>query len=530
MPGHPLRIAFPLIVGLGIGIFAGYSPERSVPTGESASREARSLPTPSLKPSLARVFELLQHGRELKEAAEMYDTLMLMRAEDFQNQAALWTDETAMRGLTSDSKDYLCAIVDRWFELDPDAAKSVAEKLFASDSVAVSLEARDVFGERAAFHDAQWALDHLSPDQPMEVVVEAVAKRDARVAREWMDRENRKFRKDLFEGYVRGLAEHDPLAAIDLAKELSDTDREDLTRHVVECAARHGTLLVSDVLAKIADPDERAQLAFAALEPLARETQASPFGFLDQNFSADRLKELKVDILAELPQLVEANPRAAAEWASNLPTELRAEALHAVAIKWNELDPKGIHAWFENQSSKELGNNDPAMSGVSHMIAADRLQAEGKSKEAMAEVSQVNADSDIFSMVTYEIAVSDPVAVAEWVKKHSSWDNAIATAVLAANRWVVKDPSATAKWVEELPAGPVRDGALSGMIGQLALLDPEAASHWISLASTPKRRQREVQRVYESWVKRDSTAAREWVRSVAVVSEHWRTKFLRQNP
>src|SRR4030095_9749924 len=121
-----------VVLGFGVGRWLSGkidSTKRNsdrLPRAEAAKAKAEQS-SPALSSSLARVLELAKGEEGIRGDAELYEALQTMRAEDFRDSVALWTDEVRKKLL--DDKVRGGAILDRWFELDPVSAKTFAKKM-----------------------------------------------------------------------------------------------------------------------------------------------------------------------------------------------------------------------------------------------------------------------------------------------------------------------------------------------------------------------------------------------------------------
>lgn len=320
-----LRCAVIVLLGFAVGLWLS-RPGTSRVHSDSTKRHTEAADHGADKPvanapkSFERMLELGQEGGGLRQDAELHEALKAMRAEDFENAASKWTREIQQKLLADTVR--LAAILDRWFELDPASAKSFAEKECKpgeNESETSRHEFRNALAETAARYDLKWALDHLlhEPksvvwDGPNVTIMKEVVKRDPSLAKEVMARmENSNLRQSLLTGYVKGIAERDPLAALDIAISEKAFDRVNLISSAVEAAATQGKGLLLEALAKIDDPALRRNSAMDALQVLARETNTDLSQFINDAIGIDNLDVIKERSFA-LSDFIESNPAAAA--------------------------------------------------------------------------------------------------------------------------------------------------------------------------------------------------------------------------
>jgi hypothetical protein len=176
-------------------------------------------------PAFEKLVELGLSGR-LQDDAELYDSLMRMRPEDFRNAASLWTIE--IKGKLGYKDVQTAAILDRWFELDPNSARKFALESIQSaldNELSVVTSFNRIVAACAARNDPGWALENLLrvykedyAGSPNSTLMAEVARRDPSLAKGWLARlEESDLHRDMLAGYVKGMAESDPVAAIDAA-------------------------------------------------------------------------------------------------------------------------------------------------------------------------------------------------------------------------------------------------------------------------------------------------------------------------
>lgn len=538
----PLRYIVALLLGIALGWIGSFwrddlsLTKETVPAAPAAQP---TIPDSATEPqrSAAQVLELAKPGGGLQRDAELADALKAMKAEDFRAAVALWT--TKMQASLQGDVVRARAVLDRWFELDPESARAFAERLCKPTSTDQSLESMEfcqTIAASAARHDPEWALGHLLFDRPTPAwfnpnsqLMAEVAERNPALAKEWLQRmENTKLRNSIMTGYVIGVARNDPLAAMDLAVAEKGFERVNLIPHCVQAAASKGRGVALEALAKIDDPNLRRKAAFGAIHELANETNTQPFPFLEEAIGRENLSAMESEFTYRADAIV-ANPSGAANWAAGLPDESRKLFLNWILESWQRLDSKAAVEWMQQQrageSTEEGGNSATAFANI---VLANRLMAEGKTAEAIVALSPAAEEGMHLGLVAYRIAADDPEAAAHWAATMPEGKNRDEVVGEAAGTWAVRDPAAATQWIEQLPAGALRNQALAGMIERVFELDAEGASRWAPLITDPDLRITNIERIYFEWAHRDRTSAREWVRNVPNVDERWRAKFLRR--
>jgi hypothetical protein len=503
-----------------------------------AKSQTVSGPLPAERPGFANILQIGQRSGNLQDDVELYDALNVMRAEDFREAVCLWTTE--MQAKFGYMELQTRAILDRWFKVDPASARQFAEAALKSasedggESEYPRTLFRQVLSASAARHDPRWAIEHLlfPSSKTYELtnsnttLMEEVVKRDRSLAKDWMARmENNVLRPAVVLGYVKGLAEIDPIAALDAAMAEKTFMRLSLIPIAVQVAARQGSNGAKLALERIDDPDKRRDAAFDSLEVLINETQADPFQFISDTIGLDHLDEVRERLQFDLGELVETNPAAAANWAMQLPQEKRAEFLNGVVNIWGDRDPEAMLAWM----SEKQGTNSPSMAETGQLFAIKQLLDRGKLDEAVASLPRMTQPSDLIIPIADRLGRENPEAASQWISGLPESEAKKEAARGVVERWTEIDPLAASTWVEQLPAGTTRDTALRSMILVLAQRDPETAGKQVELYSDLKERRRGVADVFDYWHKSDPSAAREWVKAVSGVDEHWKTNFLRRH-
>jgi hypothetical protein len=539
----PLRYVAAFLLGSAVGWVGSRRNDVSLVSNESISTAKSAQPgvvSSAQEPtrSVAQVLELARPGGGLQRDAELFDALKAMRAEDFRAAVSLWTIQLQARLQGDEVRGW--AILDRWFELDPESAKSFAESVCGQTPSRQSSEAMrfgKMLAASAARNDPEWALGHLLVDRPnppwanpnTDLMAEVVEKNPA-LAKEWLQRmEKSNLRNARLTGYVTGAARNDPLAAMDLAVAEKGFERVNLIPYCARAAASKGRGVALEALTKIEDPSLRRKTAFAAMQVLARETNTPPFLFLEEAVGRDNLAAIEIDSISQ-SDAVAADPPGAANWAADLPDKSRQVFLNWILESWQRIDSKAAMEWLQQRSGTSSGREENSVTALANAMLANRLITEGRTTEAIAALSQTTDVGMTFGMVSFKIARDDPEAAAQCAVSMPEGEARERVAADAAETWILRDPAAAARWVEHLPAGTMRNRALDGMIDGIIEIDPEGASRWATLITEPILRRADIERIFGQWSRRDAAAAREWVRNVPNVDEVWRTKLLRRNP
>jgi hypothetical protein len=522
------------ILGWYFGAPIGSAPSPPSNPAISARSQTAAHSTATESPTFAHILELGQRRGNLQDDAELYEALKSMRPEDFRDAASLWTTEVQAKLASNEVQTG--AILDRWFELDPPSARQFAEAVIqssATDQQLSLIRFRRLLTASAARHDPQWAIQNLLrfnkvyyAENPNTSLMAEVTKRDPALAKEWLARlEVSNLRQSMIHGYVAGLAETDPVAALDAALGEKNFDQPDLIGTAIQAAARQGGNSAKIALERISDPARRREASLKAIETLTLETLIDPFQFINDTIGIDHLEAVKDRLRSSSRYLTAAYPEATANWALQLPPKIRTDFLNSAIAAWNERDPDAALAWMLDKE----GSSESSIAEMGRLSAANRLIDQGKMDEAKAALSQATQAGSLLTSVALRIGKDDPEFAGQWISRLPESKESKDAARRFAEGWTEVAPSAAAAWVQQLPSGGTRDTALGSMIFVAAQHDPKTASRWVDLISDVKQRKYSVDTVFGYWTDRDPVAAREWVMSVPGLDERWKIKFLRQN-
>ena len=308
LPVRPaIQISLCAVVGFVAGMLclphpAGKSGDGMRPTGVVETK-APSKDGPAEAGRAQKLRALFTAPSTLRGDVAFGDALEAMKAEDFSEMFG--QIETLMASSDfSRSGDKMQAILDRWFEISPAAAKDWAQRYFTAPTKAGAyVQARflEWLGRSAAKADPQWALENLLLKHeplyanPNGEVMEEAARRNPALAAEWMLKlDGTPMRQSVRSGYIKGLASHDPVAAMDQALAEKNQEGRRMAGSVVAEAAKQSAGLARQVLGKITDKSLHRDKMLVAVKVLANETATDPFSFIQDELGPD-LKNLTVD-------------------------------------------------------------------------------------------------------------------------------------------------------------------------------------------------------------------------------------------
>ena len=95
------------------------------------------------------------------------------------------------------------------------------------------------------------------------------------------------------------------------------------------------------------------------------------------------------------------------------------------------------------------------------------------------------------------------------------------------NTWVHADPVEASVWIRSLPAGFSKDRAVGQLINGIRESDPSRALAWAGSIGEEARRNSQMNRVFQSWIETDKTAALEALKTAPMSNAAKET--IRQN-
>ncbi len=468
-----------------------------------------------------------------------------MDADDFLELAAHF-DRAMTEAINAQNDDAISAALQRWFEVAPVAAKQWAQSYFANPKNGEDMTSGDALidiASVAAKADPQWALEHLllkkepSFADPNRALLEAVARQDPALAREWMKKPgNAAYRKSVLPGFIEGLAERDPLSAMDAALAEAPSERGELFNIVTSEAAKSGSALARATLAKIPDKETRRNATMKAMEILATDTVSDPFAFLQDQMGAEFSKfdpkDLKSGSTA-WKEAIESDPSAAAKWAMSVQGGDHEGILHSVLDAWSLSDEPGFNAWIMAQQARNADQpneqRDAALADA-QLIAANKLCSDGNVAAAVEMAAKTGplASAELTERLAEKLTRQDPTLAAKLAASRPPGPSREKMDEQIGRDWMARDPQEAANWIQSLPAGADRDAAVKGLAASAQREDPPRAAEWVAEIADPDQRKSAAESLVYSWQNRDPAAAREWLTSLEGVDVNWKAKMLRR--
>ncbi len=539
-------------IGFALTIFGNNEPVMPLaPSPESPPARAE-IETVSVSPPIAdapsRMTQLLETPASLARDVELADLLDRMSKEDFAACAEGLQDWIKKR---RHEDQLIGAILDAWFESDALSARHAAKQVVADTKNSYHDSPAGYFGAAAARHDPKWAVDHLLSDPGSDtpgwtsnaVIMEEVIKKDRKLADAAMEQyRETTYRQSLLAGYVSGLADLDPLAAMDVAVSEKTFERVNLISTALRAAARTGENTARLALSKIDDPPRRRLAVWNVAAVLGEESVTNPFTFLrDEGGLEMSAEEIKRGMPFEaVPyQFVKRDPVEAANWAMSLPDEQKELLLGSVLSRWSHSDPEGMLNWIREQdrlaaSGKQENSTGSTArslaSSLGGLLTAQALLTQGQTEAALQALPKHGnkmLEGKLQEFI-WEAAANAPEAAANWVVQLPAGKTRDSLAASVGERFAIAQPAEAAQWIEQIKDQSTRDSAIYGLIRGYVAADPAAASEWVSQISDQKMRDQSLSQVWWQWRSKDAPAAREWVKNLTIIKERVRERMLAQ--
>jgi hypothetical protein len=586
--GHLLFIA--LLIGFIAGFAAVFgsgkrlanssqptsgSPNREITLRDAATFDEARWKHASSQERVAWLFDICQRKDALARDHALWEALSRFEPGDFLAALAnLPAFGETMAQLDPDVRTALAqAAIDRWLDVDETGALgwlSTATAVVESGKVQLpEIGRQDVQAmyELLAVRKPEWVLEQVPRlgkkthrEWAVWLLMLKAAESRPEKAREWLQTfdgtEDARVAKS---GFVYGLADSDPVAAVTLAMQSNGPAQDEMLFGVFERTVSNRPGALADVLAKM-NPPQRKVMTWIAVRGLGKNSAIDPFAWIQERIAADptlvevSASQAAFDAARNVSGLVAVDPLRTLEWVRSFPETQRAAYIDGTLSAWSRSDPRAMLKWLAIQPSDALPTNVPGLaacaiadppafaqwtqtlpSGELHDRAEVALAADYVSANRIADAlrtlpvlpsSEVGVGATQKMVLT--IAQRDPRATANWVMsvEDQRLQNAAAGALVTT--WASQSLEDTATWVDRLPAGGLRESAVGALAGAVAQSDPVSATLWFAQITNPNARSAAAREVYSAWKFQDPVAARNWLTSVHGIDESLRARLLRQ--
>jgi len=318
---------------------------------------------------------------------------------------------------------------------DPRLALELAEQLEGQEREVALRAAIQAWGSDDPY-GALGFVERLGPGRDRETLLQAigeeVGRQDPNGALAWFHSLDTSS-QGLYGSILQGIAQREPQRALELALDSGDASAVFLTSMAVRSGDVSFAGLAEHVLAMDDGPnrDTRVQTLVSAW---ARKDAEQALSWLVSHGN-----DVGRGALGRAAETVaRQNPDAAISAMQSLPAEYRQAWVRAIALGYAQSDPAGAKSWIE------------------------QLRGEVVFDAGMTAIVQVSA-------------TRDPAGAAAMLSSFADTAARERAATSVAQQWAQRDPRAAHDWATTLPAGRLRDAALTGT---MMLLDelPDAGT------------------------------------------------------
>jgi hypothetical protein len=98
-----------------------------------------------------------------------------------------------------------------------------------------------------------------------------------------------------------------------------------------------------------------------------------------------------------------------------------------------------------------------------------------------------------------------------------------------AQTWAGKDAAAASDWLRTLPADDARARTAEAYVLKAADQHPELAAQWVAFMTNEQKRNQQIEKIGQQWLKKDPAAAQAWLETTRSSSaqtppESWRSQ------
>ena len=123
----------------------------------------------------------------------------------------------------------------------------------------------------------------------------------------------------------------------------------------------------------------------------------------------------------------------------------------------------------------------------------------------------------------------DPVAAAAWAASFPAGGARSEALAGVAQTWAGKDAAAASDWLRTLPADDARARTAEAYVLKAADQHPELAAQWVAFMTNEQKRNQQIEKIGQQWLKKDPAAAQAWLETTRSSSaqtppESWRSQ------
>jgi len=535
------RYLLPALIGMLAGISAAVvtEPQRQIHSGPEpvmalpgavsmtgADAEAVRIAFPGDDGRIARLFSALQQPAWLLRYYEVVEALNEIKPHEI---SAFVRHLESSRGEAKD--ELFTTLVERWFELDPAAARDWALTSSMEWSTVTAWGRADPAGafDAAIQSDQSWAPSLLSA---------AMRADDEKDMRPHLQK-------------VRSLPPGPP--------------RDRLLAPLIVAFVQKDPAAAYAAVEELSTPSARDQARYDVLRQWAREDPAGVLPVLEQMLLTRELGAMGHAYVTEVAQHAgRVNPGLVLRWLENLPSAARVPAGIAVAGDWATKEPIPAVEWcmangIEITRPRYLGSRGE---GWQPPVLELAMRTAPQETLALLNTLPQGADRDRLLECAFVASLKevkgDHLAGPGWslyrqLPEEAQIENARVLGIVRARQG---EPHEFSDWLQNFPAGAARSNAVTGALADAALRDsvygktllgslttpadrdaglrgmipftPPAAAAPLALEiSDPQMRKDALEGVVTAWLKKEPAAARDWIDGATAVPTSWKQEWLR---
>jgi hypothetical protein len=126
-------------------------------------------------------------------------------------------------------------------------------------------------------------------------------------------------------------------------------------------------------------------------------------------------------------------------------------------------------------------------------------------------------------------AIWDPASASAWAVSFPAGPARDTALAAVAQQWAGNDAAAASDWLQTLPAGSAQARAAESYVDKVVNQHPELAARWVALMTNEQKRNQQIEKIGQQWLKSDPAAAQAWLetarsRSAQKPPESWRSQ------
>jgi hypothetical protein len=334
----------------------------------------------------------------------------------------------------------------------------------------------------------------------VDAIINSMANRDIDEALRWA-RSNETGTMPTPEMQVlRHIATRDLHRAIQEANNMADSGtRDSVLAEVIQIAAQRNPADAVKNMHLIKNPDLRDGAAQTAVHHWLRQDATEAVDWLlaqdadtaNEYLGSPRsIARYNVDAAIRLLPIVDEDKQRA--W--------RNQIAKGIATTRSAAEAMAFIRQFEGQT----GYGSLQASVISGVAQSDIVTA----RQMADQLPNGDAKDSTYAQLIQARSATHPQEALTWIELISSEQHRGRAAASVASQWHTRDAAAAQSWADGLPAGPVRDDAIVGLVSQWRNFGPEQESLLASISNKGKRSQAMLQHMY-TVARRNPVRARE---------------------